>query len=88
MIRYTQQIVPGEAVYAMVVRDQGHGYAVKVKFADRDNGDGLLWPPELFAEYLPTREAATALAAERGFTVVSSWQKARRAYAARNQQNA
>lgn len=80
MIRYRQQILPDERVYAKVEKDGPYGYTIKVKFADRDTQYGLWWPPELFAEYLPTRKAALALAADRGFRVVSTWRQARRDY--------
>lgn len=85
MIRYLQPILPGEAVYAKVEKDGAYGYTIKVKFADRDTQYGLWWPPELFAEYLSTRQSALSLAADRGFTVVPTWRQARRDYAARSQ---
>lgn len=71
-----------ETVYAVIVKTGSH-YAVRIKFADRDNGDGLWWTSLIFAEYLSSRAAAQKLAEDRGFITVPTWRQARQDYRAR-----
>lgn len=52
-------------------------YEVRVKYPARDNGYGLHWPSVVYTTLHGPRQEVAAAVTNLGFTVVSSWAKAR-----------
>lgn len=71
-----------ETVYAVIAKNaSGSRYNIRLKYPDRDNGNGLWWPSDLYGDHYRTREQARGVVQDRGWIEVRNWRQARRNHA-------
>lgn len=65
--------------YAVIAKNRtGSRYNVRLKYPERDDGNGLWWGSELYGDHFLSLEVAKRVAADRGWVVVRNWRHARR----------